>query len=160
MTTIELKEQMKVLRVQQREAEKKVNKIKKDFKVWNMLMNEHPAFCWVNNLKGKFSTFEELITEHDWRNTKFRNREEWEFIFQELGFQDTEFFTAFMSWTGKESIEDRKCCVCMDYYNGTAKTKKKFANCSHSICKECYTHLRPTTGYKSCVVCRESEKPK
>jgi hypothetical protein len=127
-----------------------------------MLIAQHPSFRYVYLYDNKFDTFEELIIETKWTNSKFKNREEFEFLFNELGFTDIEFFRTFMEWpplTFNSNMEDRKCCVCMEYYNVRMKTKRKFSNCVHAVCVECYSNLQKVSGYKSCVICRQSEKP-
>ena len=161
-TSIELKEQIKLLKYQQQQKDKELNKMKKEFKLWKELMNQHTSFVYANNWKGKYTSFEALIIDQKWKNSGM-NRNEFEFLFSELGYTDTEFFTTFLQWEPimfNTPIEDRKCCVCISYYCAT-KSSYKFRNCSHKICAECYTQLRKKgDGFKCCVICRESEKPK
>jgi hypothetical protein len=160
-TSIELKEQMKVLKQQQREAEKVMTKMKKEYKIWKTLMNEHSSYVYVNNWKDRYDSFEALIIEQKWTNTRMA-KEEFEFLFTELGFTDTDFFTTFMNWTPtmfNMPFEDRRCSICIEYYS-TTKTPKKFVNCNHKVCIICYNQIRKKDGYRCCVICRESEKPK
>ena len=160
-TAIELKEQIKVLRVQQREADKAFAKKQKDYNIMSLLVDENKCFLWVYDSKGKFATFEEFIKNKGWQNNTFSNLD-YEFMFKQLEFPDEDFFRTFMSWNKDifaMPFEDRKCCVCMDYYTDK-KAPKKFANCSHYCCLTCYKQLRPVSGYKLCVMCRASEKPK
>lgn len=163
MTTIELKEQMKLLRQQEKEAKKEVAKIRKEYLLWKELMSKNRTFCCVNNWKDKYTSFEALITENNWKNTIFK-KAEWDFLFTELGYTDTDFFSVFMNWKPAMfnlPIVDRKCSVCMDWYNDTTKVRTKFKNCNHYSCGVCYHRLRKERdGFKKCVICRESEKPK
>ena len=161
MTTIELKEQIKLLREQQKQVEKIMNKKKKLYDTWETMLRQHPSFCYVNNWKNKYSSFEALIIDQDFKNTRME-KTEFEFLFNELGFTDTEFFTKFMNWDKimfDIPIEDRKCSVCISYYNST-KLQKKFMNCCHKVCNECYTQIIKKDGYRCCVICRQSERPK
>lgn len=163
MTTIELKEQMKILREQEKVAKKEVGRIKKEYLYWKELMTKNTTFCYVNNWKDKYTSFEALITEQNWRNTRY-NKAEWDFLFTELGYTDTEFFSAFMNWKPAMfniPIADRKCPICIEWLNDTTKVKQKFKNCIHHCCGGCYNTLRKERdGFKKCVICRESEKPK
>lgn len=160
-TTIELKEQMKALRQQEKEAKKEVAKIKKEYLYWKELMSKNGTFCYVNNWKDKFPSFEDMIRDTKWKNNRF-TKAEWDFLYTELGYTDTDFFTAFMGWDNgmfKLQIEDRKCSICMGWY-GKTHIPKKFKNCDHFCCEVCYPQIRKTDGHRCCVICRESEKPK
>lgn len=163
MTTIELKEQMKILREQEKVVKKEVARIKKEYLYWKELMTKNNVFIYANNLKDKYTSFEALIIETEWRNTRL-SKAEWDFLFTELGYTDTDFFTAFMSWTPfmlSFPIADRKCSICMEWYNDTTKVKNKFKNCNHYCCGGCYNQVRKSEdGFKNCVICRESEQPK
>lgn len=160
-TSIELKEQMKMLKQQQRDAEKEQKKMKKDFEMWRRLLNEHQSFCDALNYRNKYNSFEQLIVNEKWTNRRM-DKKEFEFLFTQLRYTDTEFFTTFMNWDSNMfsmPIEDRKCSVCLSYYT-TAKTPQKFINCCHMVCNECYTQIaKKVDGYKCCVICRKSEKP-
>lgn len=163
-TNVELKEQMKVLKAQQKLALRDVNRLKKDYKIWTMLMEQHRSFCYVKNWKSKYNSFKQLIVENKWTNT-IMNKIEFEFLFTELGFKDVEFFTAFIK--GEQSgldtsAEDNTCCVCYNEYTLTGdKSSRKFRNCSHSVCYGCYGKLRTEiNGYRTCVMCRISENPR
>lgn len=162
MTTIELKEQIKMLRQHQRDAEKEQKKLQREYHTWSTLMCQHASFRYVNNFRNKYNSFEALIIDEKWTNT-IMDKIEFEFLFSELGYTDIEFFTAFMNWDNtmlSMPMEDRKCCICISYYT-SAKTLTKFNNCSHAICSECYIKLaKKADGYKQCVICRASEKPK
>jgi len=162
MTTIELNEQMIALRQEKKEAKKKVEKIKKDYDKWQQFMDENPTFVYVNNWKDKFKSFEDMIRDTKWINKRY-NKAEWDFLFTELGYTDTDFFTAFMGWDNnmhKLAIDDRKCNICMSWYGRTA-IPKKFKNCEHFTCEVCYDYIRRgECGYKCCVICRKSEKTK
>lgn len=107
------------------------------------------------------NSFEDLILHCKWNNTRFKP-EEWNFIFTQFEYKDDEFFIAFMSWKPivlAMDIEDRKCCVCLSYYNKSI-IPKKFRNCQHYSCKKCYTTLpKGVDKYKHCAICRTSEKP-
>jgi hypothetical protein len=161
-TSIELKESLKVLKEQQKAAEKELNKIKKEFNIYKQNVTKYNAFAYASNFKNKYDSFEALITEQKWTNTKMR-KVEYEFLFTELGFTDIEFFSTFMSWDKKMfeiPIEDRKCVVCLSYYNFITKCPKKFENCVHKVCTECYPQIKRTNGFISCVICRKSESEK
>lgn len=159
-TSIELKEMMKTIKQQQKAAEKEINKTKKEFHTWKTLMSKHSSFAYAFNFQDKYDSFEELIIEQKWSNAKI-NKVEFEFLFTQLGFTDSEFFSTFMGWDKAMfaiPIEDRKCSICLSYYNSKTKPPKKFANCIHKVCTECYTHIRNTNGFKCCVICRKSEE--
>jgi hypothetical protein len=161
-TSIGLKEQIKALKQPQKEAEKKQKKMKKDFDIWNNTMSIHPSYFYVKYWKNKYDSFETLVRLNNWTNRKMYI-EEFEFLFTQLGYTDTEFFITFMSWPFSIfniPFEDRKCAICLSYYNTTTKAMKKFKNCSHNCCVNCYSQLQTIGGYKCCVICRESEKPK
>ncbi len=51
---------------------------------------------------------------------------------------------------------EKEVVVCFGDY----EQMQKFKNCSHNCCVNCYSQLQTTGGYKCCVICRESEKPK
>ena len=158
-TSIELKESLKVLKEQQKAAEKELNKIKKEFNIYKQNVTKYNAFAYASNFKNKYDSFEALITEQKWTNTKIR-KVEYEFLFTELGFTDIEFFSTFMSWDKKMfevPIEDRKCVICLSYYNFITKCPKKFENCVHKVCTECYPQIKRTNGFICCVICRKSE---
>lgn len=159
-TTIELKEQMRLLREQQREIEKDQRKIKKEYDTWKMLMSQHLSFCYINNWQTKYASFEELIKDNSWTNT-YMKKQEFEFLFNGLKYTDIDFFTAFMSWSPDMfdlPLEDRKCAVCLSYYNATTKERRKFARCDHYCCVDCYNHLpKNIAGKKSCILCRKIE---
>jgi hypothetical protein len=160
-TAIELKEQIKVLKEQQKVAEKAFAKKQKDYKIMNMILEENRVFLYVWLCRNDYRSFEELILNKGWDNKVF-NKVEYEFMFKQLGYTDEEFFKTFMSWTPdilNLEIADRKCPVCLDYYNDK-KPLKNFANCSHYCCLPCYKQLQSTGRYKCCVICRASEKPK
>jgi hypothetical protein len=162
MTTIELKEQMKLLREAQKQAEKAMTKKKKDFELWQSLSRNNRSFVYVNNWKDKYPTFEALIIDNNWKNT-YLGRAEFEFIYTGLGFTDEDFFKLFVGWSDEIQqihIGDRKCGVCLDYYNDIHKRPRKFKNCIHKCCEMCYVQLKKKDGFKCCVICRESEKPK
>ena len=162
MTTIELKEQMKFLRQQEREAKKEIAKIKKEYLYWKELIAKNSVFFSVYNLFDKYDSFEELIVDNNWTNTKY-SKVEWEFLFNELKYSDTDFFAAFMNWKPNMfnvPLIDRKCSICMDWYNDI-KVRTKFKNCDHYCCELCYNKLRKESdGFKRCIICRESERPK
>ena len=136
-TLIELKETLKVLKEQQKVAEKEFNKrekelneIKKEYNCYKQNVTKYNAFAYASNFKGKYDSFEALVTDKKWTNTQIR-KVEYEFLFTELGFTDIEFFSTFMSWDKKMfevPIEDRKCVVCLSYYNFITKCPKKFEN--------------------------------
>jgi hypothetical protein len=158
-TSIELKESLKVLKEQQKVAEKELNKMKKEYYIYQKNVTKYNSFASAMNFKNKYDSFEALITEQKWNNTRMR-KVEYEFLFTQLGFTDIEFFSTFMSWDKtmfEVPIEDRKCVVCLSYYNFKTKSPKKFANCVHKVCTECYPQIRKTNGFKCCVICRKSE---
>jgi hypothetical protein len=161
-TAIELKEQIKVLKEQQKVAEKAFARKQKDYKIFRMLMAENKAFLYTHLCEGDFTCFEDLIKARGcWDNEVFSNVE-YEFMFKQLGYTDIDFFKTFMSWTPdifSIPFEDRKCPVCLDYYTDKKKPRK-FANCSHYCCVPCSKQLVSVGGYKCCVMCRASEKPK
>jgi hypothetical protein len=161
MTSIELKEQMKVLKAQQKENDKKLNAMKKEYDLWKGIMARQHTFCYVNNYADKYPSFEELVIQQNWKNTRF-NPTEWEFLFTELKYTDADFFSIFMGWnTAIQNIcwSDRKCSICLEYYTKD-RTMNKFVNCGHYCCNGCYKKLPKENGHRKCVICRESEAPK
>jgi hypothetical protein len=160
-TAIELKEQIKALKEQQKSVEKAFAKKQKDYKIMDMIMTENRVFLYVWLSKNDYKSFEELIGNKHWDNKAF-NKVEYEFMFKQLGYTDEEFFRTFMSWTPdifNLEFEDRKCGVCLEYYNDK-QTPRQFANCPHYCCLPCYKRLPIIGRYKCCVICRASEKPK
>ena len=165
-TSIELKESLKVLKEQQKAVEKELNKrekelneIKKEYSIYEEKITKYKSFELVTKLKNKYDSFEALITQRKWTNTQMC-KVEYEFLFTALGFNDIEFFSTFMSWDKKMfevPIEDRKCVICLSYYNFITKCPKKFENCVHKVCTECYPQIKRTNGFICCVICRKSE---
>jgi hypothetical protein len=165
-TSIELKESLKVLKEQQKAAEKELNKIKyqlniikNEYSIYKEKGNKYKSFELVTKLKDKYDSFEALITQRKWTNAQMC-KVEYEFLFTELGFTDIEFFSTFISWDKNMfeiPIEDRKCSVCLSYYNFKTKCPKKFENCVHKVCTECYPQIKRTNGFICCVICRKSE---
>jgi hypothetical protein len=165
-TSLELKESLKVLKELHTDAEKKLNKrkselnkIKNEYSTYEEKRTKYKSFGLITMLKDKYDSFEALITHRKWSNSQM-SEVEYEFLFNELGFTDTEFFSTFMRWDKKMfevPIEDRKCVVCLSYYNFKTKRPKKFANCVHKVCTECYPQIKSTDGFKCCVICRKSE---
>jgi len=160
-STTEIKEQIKELKSQEKQAKMLLNRKNKDYQKYKMLMEEHPVFAIITEQERdrQFDSFEELVEDSCWRNTKF-DKTDWEFMFLELGYKDTEFFNAFMSWD--KDIHFERCCICYDYYNNNKPNKKqqKMRNCSHHSCYTCYLQLKTVDEYRICMICRESEKPK
>jgi hypothetical protein len=158
-STIEIKEQIKALQLQERESQKLLNKKKKDYERYKFLLAEHPVFGFITDNIDNYDSFEALIADCCYDNDHY-NKTEFELIFLELGFKDTEFFSAFMSWDKETEFE--KCCICYDYYNknNSSKNQKKMRNCRHHCCYSCYLKLNMENEYKICMICRKSEKPR
>lgn len=160
MTTIELREQMNALKNQQKLAKKEMNKVKKDYEKFQQLIRDNIAFRYITRFEMKFyGSFEDMVQEEDWTNTEM-DKIQFEMLFQGLGFRDVEFFTAFMAFDKKKLIHfhesDRNCPVCFERYN-RYKPYRKFTNCQHICCVECYVKLPKTDNYRCCVICRQSE---
>lgn len=164
-STIEIKEQIKELQSQERQAQKLIAKKKKDYQRYKLYIEENPTFAIITQQQQsgyECHSFEELVKHYDWDNKNFENCD-WEFMFLELGYKDTEFFSAFMSWDWEKDNQYEKCCICYDYYNYNAnsvyKKKQDMKNCSHNCCYGCYINLKTINEYRICMVCRQSENP-
>jgi len=157
-STIEIKEQIKELQLQERQAQKLLNKKKKDYERYKFLLGEHPVFTVITDNKDNYNSFEELIGDIGYDNDYF-SKTDFEFMFLELGYKDTDFFNAFMSYNNETELE--KCCICYDYYNNNKPNKKKkiMRNCRHHSCYSCYINLKTVNEYKICMICRQSENP-
>ena len=163
MTTIELKEQMKALKNQQKEANKQMTKIKKEYEMYRQLRRNNLAFRYAIAFEGKYESFEELIHANpDWDNQQM-SKLQFEFLFNQLKYTDIRFFTMFMNWDYEIfdiPIDDRTCPVCFSYYTCRGITRfNKFDKCKHMCCLGCYHKLSNPSGHKICVICRQSESP-
>lgn len=157
MTSIELKEQIKLLRAEQNKIRKETNKKIDDYHKWCDMRKKNKCFPFIYFCSEiRYDSFWDMIYEEELSNNKF-SKTDWEIVFKLLGYKDIEFFTAFINWE-KEifelELEDRKCNICFEWYNNTNKKITKWGKCSHINCRECYDKI----VNKTCPLCRTIEK--
>jgi hypothetical protein len=170
MTTIEIDEQMLLLKEQKKEQQKLLKKMKKDYDTYLTLKRNNKIFDIIySRCRISPASFERLVRHYKWKNTDFTPIE-WNFIYDTLRLSDSEFFTAFMSWNDdifKLEFDDRKCPCCLAWYSKSVMPRK-FKNCEHFCCENCYSKIGPMkirlTNFrvalsKCCVICRKNEMP-
>lgn len=96
-----------------------------------------------NKYKRNYNAVEKYLVSN-----KLTDTNKWkvgdESIFIECGFTDTEFFTALQM----KDVEDRKCKMCLLYYNHRVVPKRC---CQHvSCCNICLVKMPP-----KCAICQE-----
>ena len=163
------------------EQEIKIKKLKDDVKKHNkeldnldrgyaLYLDNKQLFHLINKQSiCKHISFEEMIfkTKIEIKNfTKIH----WDYIFQKLNYKDETFFRLFIENDEfyARPPNDRTCPVCYNNYlysiNPTTfkKREKKFKNCIHTVCHNCYNNIKTTDEHKElgicCPLCRTSEK--